>query len=364
MKKKIGRKKPKSNKASTNQKAPNRAVQVSTNGKVPNYPRHDLERALRIPKAISDQNAGKDCTEEEAAKYLGIKYAPGPFTSEISSSIKFSLLERPASKTLRLTETAKKIFKPQAAGDELAGYRAAILKAPVISEVYSHFRGENLPDSEFFDNSLTEKFNVPFEKLTEFKEIFYKSLTLAQLLVDHGDKKRLLDVSGDLPSEIAPDLSKSKDKTPKIQTGESCFVIMPFSPPIGAYFEKIYEPAIKKSGLSAVRADAEIFGTGKIIDQIWRGISQAKVIVAELTSRNANVFYELGLAHALNKPVVLVSAGEIDVPFDLKHIRVIYYDVTDPFWGDKLIRKVSDNINSAISNPEEAVFKSILTKEG
>jgi hypothetical protein len=41
----------------------------------------------------------------------------------------------------------------------------------------------------------------------------------------------------------------------------------------------------------------------------------------------------LGLAHALEKPVVLVSSNEADVPFDLQHIRVIYYDVNDPFWG-------------------------------
>jgi hypothetical protein len=74
--------------------------------------------------------------------------------------------------------------------------------------------------------------------------------------------------------------------------------------------------------------------------------------------RNPNVFYELGLAHALKKPVVLISSHEKDVPFDVRHIRVIYYDKDDPFWGQKLIAKVSENIQSAITNPEEAIFKS------
>jgi hypothetical protein len=64
-------------------------------------------------------------------------------------------------------------------------------------------------------------------------------------------------------------------------------------------------------------------------------------VVAELTTKNPNVFYELGLAHALEKPVVLVSSNEGDVPFDLKHIRVIYYDLTDPFWGQKLLDKIA-----------------------
>jgi hypothetical protein len=63
------------------------------------------------------------------------------------------------------------------------------------------------------------------------------------------------------------------------------------------------------------------------------------------------------LAHALEKPVVLVSSNQDDVPFDLQHIRVILYDQTDPFWGQKLIDKLADNIVSALSNPEEAIFR-------
>ena len=47
---------------------------------------------------------------------------------------------------------------------------------------------------------------------------------------------------------------------------------------------------------------------------------------------------------------MLVAANEPDVPFDLKHIRVIYYDVQDPFWGSKLIDKLAENILSAIKN--------------
>lgn len=137
---------------------------------------------------------------------------------------------------------------------------------------------------------------------------------------------------------------------------------MPFASPLGDYYSIIYKPAIEKAGLKAIRADDDMFSTGKIIDQIWSGINRSKVLVAELTSRNANVFYELGLAHALKKPVVLISANEEDVPFDLHHIRVIYYDKNDPFWGQKLIDKVAENIISAIKNPEEALFETIITE--
>ncbi|MCY1180543.1 hypothetical protein D9M73_209950 [compost metagenome] len=168
----------------------------------------------------------------------------------------------------------------------------------------------------------------------------------------------MLDVSADVSAlSSTSDRIKKLGKAANITATDTCFVMQPFSPPLGDYYEKIYKAAIEKAGLKAVRADADIFGTGKIMDQVWDGILSAKVLVAELTTRNPNVFYELGLAHALEKPVVLVSSREEDVPFDLQHIRVIYYDMSDPFWGTKLIEKVAENILSAIQNPEEAVFR-------
>ena len=150
---------------------------------------------------------------------------------------------------------------------------------------------------------------------------------------------------------------KKLGKDVTIEAGDSCFVMMPFAEPHNNYYSLVYEPAIKKAGLKPIRADHEIFGSGKIMDQVWSGINTAKVLVAELTTKNPNVFYELGLANALKKPVVLVSSNEEDVPFDLHHIRVIYYDVNDPFWGQKLLDKVAENVLSALKNPEEAIFE-------
>lgn len=328
--------------------------------KVPNYPRHSIEKALQIPRGILEQNAGRECTDQQSASYLNVKYNKGPYLVKLNSTIKFSLLERPEAGKVKLTSIARKILKPQKKGDELSGLQEAVLKAPVISEIYSHYRGENLPDEEFFDNALTDNFKIPDDKLSEFKSIFFESLKKAELLSEHDGKFRVIDVSAEKISgqeKAQENLNKLK-KAAKSSSGDTCFVMMPFSNPLGSYYEKIYKPAIEKAGLTPVRADTEIFGTGKIMDQIWSGINAAKVLVAELTTRNPNVFYELGLAHALQKPVVLVSLNEEDVPFDLHHIRVIYYEVADPFWGNKLIDKIAENVLSAIKNPEEAILKS------
>ena len=139
-----------------------------------------------------------------------------------------------------------------------------------------------------------------------------------------------------IPRKSRLALKNSGQKLPS-KPGTHASSCSPSQRPTATTTKKIFKLAIEKTKLLPVRADAEIFAIGKIIDQIWRGINAAKVLVAELSTRNPNVFYELGLAHALHKPVVLVSSNEPDVPFDLQHIRVIYYDVNDPFWGTKLI---------------------------
>jgi hypothetical protein len=323
------------------------------------YPRRSVDRALRIPKAIVEQNAGKPCTPEQAAAFLGVG-SKGPFAVEIGSAIKYGFLERPEEGKIEPTELARGILRPKSPEDEVKGYREAVLQAPELAEVYKHYRGENIPDDTFFKNTLVDTFKIPESDVSDFKQIFLESLDKAKLLAKHGDKMRVLDVSEDAaPPEEKSERLKKLGAAVAVKASDTCFVMQPFAPPLGDYYEKIFKPAIEKAGLQPVRADAEIFGTGKIIDQVWRGINGAKVLVAELTTRNPNVFYELGLAHALRKPVVLVSSNEADVPFDLHHIRVIYYDMSDPFWGSKLVEKIAENILSALKNPEEAIFKAM-----
>ena len=320
------------------------------------YPRNPVDKAIRIPRAILEQNAGKECTVKESAAFLGVG-AAGPYTVEVASGIKYGFLSRPSPGKIAITERAKKVIRPQEPHDERNGLREAMLEAPVFSEVYGHYRGENLPDTQFLQNALVDKFKVPNDKVPEFLDVFLPSLRAAQLLTEHEGKSRVVDVSaaGGEAGEESPTLKKL-ERSVKIGSTDSCFVMMPFAQPLGGYYESVYKPAIEKAGLQPMRADADIFGAGKIMNQVWSGIRSAKVLVAELTSRNPNVFYELGLAHALKKPVVLISSNEDDVPFDLQHIRVIYYDVNDPFWGKKLVSKVAENILSAIENPEEAIL--------
>ncbi|WP_418058849.1 hypothetical protein [Pimelobacter simplex] len=352
--KKTAAKKTAAKKTAAKKTAAKKTAATRPEGRQAKFPRHSVEKAVRIPKAIYDQNGGRPATREEAVSFAGGGALSGPWRVEISSAQKYGFLSPAGDGLLGLTDRARRAIAPQSETDRVAALREAVQAAPDISDVYNYYRGEQLPDATFFANALVDRFEIPLDKVAEFEQIFDESIRAAELLDESGPRPRLIDVGREeKPGKKSPG-STGQSAVP---TGASCFVMQPFSGALGSYYESIFKPAISKAGLEPMRADDSIFGTGKIIDQIWRGITSAEVLVAELTSKNPNVFYELGLAHALNKPVVLVSSNEDDVPFDLRHIRVIIYDQTDPFWGPKLIDKVADNIRSAIEHPEEAIFR-------
>lgn len=148
--------------------------------------------------------------------------------------------------------------------------------------------------------------------------------------------------------------SRRPKKAKQRQSLGTCFAMMPFSDPFDLYYETIYIPAIQTAGLDPIRAD-DLFRPSVIVSDLWNMIQSAKVLVAELTTKNANVFYELGLAHAIGKPVVLVSETMADVPFDLQQLRVLLYSKNDPGWGDKLQDAIASSIRESLQAPIEAV---------
>lgn len=114
------------------------------------------------------------------------------------------------------------------------------------------------------------------------------------------------------------------------------FVLMPFKQPFDAYFEEIFRPGLELAGYSVERAD-DLYVSRPIMLDVQQSILRADLLLCEMSGRNPNVFYELGLAHAIGKPVILVSRDEGDIPFDLRHVRVLSYQPELPRW-DVILR--------------------------
>lgn len=156
--------------------------------------------------------------------------------------------------------------------------------------------------------------------------------------LDHGDS-----TVGGLSLGYLASMSGSIDKGDDV-----CLVLMPFGHPYDDYYDLIFAPAAAAAGLSPVRAD-EIYGVGAIIDDIMGAITNARVLIAELSDRNPNVLYEVGAAHALNKSVVLVSHRMDDVPFDVRHLRFVTYDTTGVGWDKKLQNRIQETLKVVLS---------------
>ena len=103
------------------------------------------------------------------------------------------------------------------------------------------------------------------------------------------------------------------------------FVAMSFDVRLQPVYQKVVRPVLEDHGFRCVRAD-EVHTSGVIMDQVREHMRSASLVLCDLTFENPNVFYELGVAHVLDKPTILISQNPANIPFDVRHLRVIGYE--------------------------------------
>jgi nucleoside 2-deoxyribosyltransferase len=119
---------------------------------------------------------------------------------------------------------------------------------------------------------------------------------------------------------------------------------MPFTEP---WSDRVYSKLIRKNveelGIQCLRAD-NLRGQ-IIIEDIWAKINQSAFIIADVTNKNANVMYELGIVHTVGKPTILITQDISQNPFDVSHLRhYSYKDNIDSFetFGNELQSIIKD----------------------
>jgi hypothetical protein len=108
------------------------------------------------------------------------------------------------------------------------------------------------------------------------------------------------------------------------------FMIMPFRDNFNIVYEEKIKPIVTDLNLTIKRGDDFSSTTGSIIQEVWAAINACRLVIVEATEVNANVYYELGIAHTQGKPAILITQAENleDLPFDLRHRRFIHYSNT------------------------------------
>jgi nucleoside 2-deoxyribosyltransferase len=102
---------------------------------------------------------------------------------------------------------------------------------------------------------------------------------------------------------------------------------MQFAEPYDTFYRDVIQQQARDAGFDVTRIDAKA-GPGFIFQDIKREIEQSEVVIAEITPANPNVFYELGYAHALGKPTILLAQKGAELPFNIRSFRVVFYSDT------------------------------------
>jgi transcriptional regulator with AAA-type ATPase domain len=134
-----------------------------------------------------------------------------------------------------------------------------------------------------------------------------------------------------------------------VKENDLCFVLMPFAEErdLQSVYNQHIKPVVSQAGLRCVRAD-DINDISGVMQSVWEGINRARLIIADLTNRNPNVFYELGIAHTLGKPVIIITQSMDFIPFDLRHLRCIIYE-----YKPNMIKKFEESLIKTISTALE-----------
>lgn len=134
---------------------------------------------------------------------------------------------------------------------------------------------------------------------------------------------------------------------------------MPFRSDFDALYREHIKGVCGQLSLSVARAD-DIFGSEHIINEVWAALKSCEIVIAECSSVNANVYYELGIAHTLGKRTLLLSQNIEHIPFDLRHWRHLTYNeknLTSGEFAQQLRAMIQNEMANAIPNQHDLGFE-------
>jgi hypothetical protein len=213
-----------------------------------------------------------------------------------------------------------------------------ILKDPSTSEIY----GQNISDEISINGEDLIKILNKLNGLGSFSNGYSTSAKGVFNITIGNDEvyDELLNFT-DIKSLILKKIKTSLEQLPQISTNNNvheekfnplfrssikqtdktlCFVLMPFSEEwSNRVYLKLIRPIVESLKLQCLRAD-NLSGP-IIIEDIWVKINQCGLIIADVTNKNPNVMYEMGIVHTIGKPAILISQDLSQIPFDFTHLR-------------------------------------------
>jgi hypothetical protein len=233
-----------------------------------------------------------------------------------------------------------------------ARFNLAIKSIRPFEVMYEKYKGKKLPSQDVLKDSLSEA-SLEVGDAAECIDTFIVNVKFIGLLQSIAGSETLVPIQTlleqmpaevDEPQKAVPKLN-SKDLAPAggpkstrrsgSQWDKVCFYVTPIGEEgseqrkhSDLFLSHLIEPALDGFGLEVVRAD-KIGQAGMITSQVLEHLLKAKLVIADLSYHNPNVFYEMAIRHFTKLPIIQIGRKADHLPFDVNQIRTVSIDTTD-----------------------------------
>ena len=344
------------NKDSIEEKSVSQETKASNKRKrtVRTYPACAFEEAADFSKKIFDFGSGQPVRRLSLFDGLGKSPDSGASRQLIINSNKYGLTEGSySSEYIKLTSAGIRAVDEEISPIERTKARVnlAIENIEPFQKLYERFKGNKLPAKTALVDAAIET-GLEKNSADEAVDTFILNLRFVGLLQMLSGAERIVTIEH-LIDQLQTDLQTSKTSentgnlalefkhsSPLITTEQARFETVCFYvTPIGEdgsehrkhsdlFLSSLVEPAIEQFQMKVIRADA-IDKPGTITRQIIEYLIKSRLVIADLSFHNPNVFYELAIRHAARLPVVQIIRSADRIPFDLSQTRTIKIDTTD-----------------------------------
>lgn len=355
---------------SNGQQSSTKTKRKRTNKPRRTFPIYSLEESIKVPKIIRECNGGKPWNPEDVANALEMRSKTNDFYYLTAASRDYGFTEGTRdTEKISLLAIGKSIVYARSIEDEINGYKQAFLNIPLFKKVYEHYDRRPLPKFEYLRNTLVTEFELNEEFHENFYNIYQSNIQfLSKLSESSLDGEKL-----ENPSVIK---EHSNDAVilgePKEKTDLVAFVALPFSErtleyPQGFFDEVLTQliiPAAIEAGFKAETAKKK--GSDVIQFTIINDLSNADLVIADLTEHNPSVLFELGWRLALDKPVALIRALGTKPIFDVDYMLRVY-EYNPKLWMSTLekdIPALAEHIKGSWANRDrEKSYAKILREK-
>lgn len=317
------------------------------------FPASSFEDALTIANAIQKYAAGQKVRRLTLFDHIGKSPDSGHSRQLITNSGKYGLTKGGYNaEYLELTPEGKLATSADAAAREraVARFALAIERVTPFKALYDAQVGNRLPTNSVLED-LAKENGIPSEDSAECVEKFIVNAKFVGVLKPIAGAERVIPIeqvldelprpssereaADEQPAQPDSQSLKSAGRQDAPQWDNTCFYISPIGEDdseqrqhADLFLGSIVEPALEEFGLKVVRAD-RIGKPGMITAQIIEHIFRSKLVIADLSYHNPNVFYELCLRHVRRLPTVQIIRRADKIPFDLEQFRTIQIDTSN-----------------------------------